>query len=566
MKAKRSFPKKKRSAARMLLPIVALLIVALVGVAMLYLRAAAAAPPPEEDGELITVSAPAAPPAGRVAAAPEPTPLQPLELYLDLDSSGEALDVVVCDGEGLAVPGYAFPLEIRYQDGSSYSVRSDINGHYYAAYILPGEYTVSMLPLDGFEPAESASCTVNEKPDYTASGDIGLFAEGSELSASPSDGGQSAPASETPFGIGVLPAEQTTDDGKSYRYHYEVGESGHLLLADGTESDVFPVELRGELAYGVRMVTAYHLMDGTDLQPEEIPEGAMLWTDYYLDEKPEVIPLILGGGAVDERYAITAEEIDPSEVVLLTGWVEEDGRSYYYAADGRPLSGLKDVEGKLYFFDGSGAKASSLGIDVSYHNSAVDWEAVKAAGIDFAIVRIGYRTWEKGIANEDEDSYRQGKNGGFYLQGAKAAGLKVGAYFYSTAINADEAVEEAELALDIVRRSGVDLDMPIYFDTEFSGDYPRGRADRLSYIQRAEIARAFCTTVEEAGFRAGVYANEDFFHRALRLDDVAAYDIWYASYTYGFALPGYRGFDIWQFSESVRVNGMPDAVDMNVIF
>ena len=564
MKAERSSQKRKNNAANVLLPIVALLIVALVAVAMLYLRASGETPPPPVETE---TPAPvgAMLPAEPSLSTPEPTPYQPPALYLDLNGSAEALDVAICDGDGLAVPGYAFPLDIRFQDGSSYRVLSDVNGHYYAEYVFPGTYTVSMPPLEGFVAAESVSCTVAQKSDFASGQDIGSFEDGNEIPAPSAGEGQDGPVSETLPEIEELIAAQDTDEGRRYHYEYAVGENGCLLLADGTESDVLPVLNRGELACGLRRVPAYHALDGSDLKPEDIPADAVLWTDYYMDEKSVAVPLLLGGGKVDERYRITSEEVDPDSV-RRSGWVEENGKSYYYAADGRPLSGLKNLEGKLYFFDGTGAKASALGIDVSYHNSAIDWNAVKAAGIDFAIIRIGYRTWEKGILNEDQDSYRQGKNGGFYLQGAKAAGLKVGVYFYSTAINADEAVEEAELALEIVRKSGVELDLPIYFDTEFSGDYPRGRADRLNFIQRAEIAKAFCSEVEKAGYRAGVYSNEDFFHRTLRLEDVADYDIWFASYTRGFALPGYRGFDIWQFTESVRVNGMPDPVDMNVIF
>ena len=564
MNAERSSKNRKHSASSVLLPVVALLIVALVAVAMLYLRAGGEAPlPPAEAAALSPVSAIA--PAEPASPAPKPTPYQPTQLYLDLNGSAEALDVAVCDGEGLAVPGYAFPLDIGFQDGSSYRVTSDINGHYYAEYVFPGAYTVSMPTLEGFVTAESATCTVKQKSDYVTYEDIGSFGEGGEASSALAETQADGPVSGTIPEIEALIAEQDTDEGRRYHYEYAVGENGCLLLADGTESDVLPVLNRGELACGVRRVPIYHALDGSELQPEDIPADAVLWTDYYMDEKSVAVRLILGGGRVDERYGISSVEVDPDSP-RRSGWVEENGRSYYFAADGRPLSGLKNIEGKLYFFDGSGAKASELGIDVSYHNSAIDWNAVKAAGIDFAIIRIGYRTWEKGILNEDGDSYRQGKNGGFYLQGAKAAGLKVGVYFYSTAINADEAVEEAELALELVRKSGVELDLPIYFDTEFSGDYPRGRADRLNFIQRAEIAKAFCSTVEKSGYRAGVYSNEDFFHRALRLEDVADYDVWYASYTRGFALPGYRGFDIWQFTESVRVNGMPDSVDMNVIF
>ncbi|MBR0040645.1 MAG: hypothetical protein IJP64_04635 [Oscillospiraceae bacterium] len=544
----------------MLTPLVAMLIVALVAVAMLYLRLASREAPVAADPS----AAPSAVPVAAVEApapTPEPTPKAPIQLYLDLPDHAEALDAVVCDEDGLAVPGYAFPLVIRCQDGSEYSVRSDVNGHYYAEYLLPGEYTVSMSAFEGFLPAESRKCTVTRRSGSTPVENIGSFVENDEdeETALSSEGRHDASRE-----IEGLDAALPPDGGGDYRYRYAVGDNGFLLLADGTESDVLPVEERGNLVYGLRMVSVFHLLDGTVVLPEELPEGAVRWTDYYIDQKAVAVPLILGSGATDERYAITAEYDDPS--LHRTGWTEENGRSYYYAADGRPLSGLNNIDGKLYFFDGNGAKASSLGIDVSYFNSAIDWNAVKAAGIDFAIVRVAYRTWEKGILNEDGDSYGQGKNGGFYLQGAKAAGLKVGVYVYSTAVNTDEAVEEAQLALEIVRKSGVELDMPIYFDTEFSTAARRGRADRLNYTQRAEIARAFCETVENAGFRAGVYANEDFFNRALRIQDVSDYDIWYASYTYGFALPYFRGFDIWQFSESVRVNGMPDNTDINVIF
>ena len=540
MKSDKTSKKKKRKATHMLLPIVALLVIALVAVAMLYLRSAAEAPsPPAAETATPAPSAVVSAAAESILPPREQPPLDPLPLYLDLDTEPEALDVVVCDSEGVAVPGYAFPLEIRYQDGRSYQVLSDVNGRYYAAYIPSGRYTVSMPEMEGFIAAEEASCTVEPNYDKDSVGNIGSF-------------------------VGKGSAGQQEKE-RTYRYRYSVGENGFLLYADGTESDVLPVEERGDLAYGVRMVTVYHLPDGTDVDPDELPADAVRWTDYYTDEKAVVVPLILSEGTVDERFSITAEKVDPSSE-RRSGWVEENGRSYYYAADGRPLSGLQNIDGKLYFFDGSGAKASSLGIDVSYHNSAIDWNAVKAAGIDFAIIRVGYRTWEKGVLNEDVDSYRQGKNGGFYLQGAKAAGLKVGVYVYSTAITPEEGVEEAKLALDIVRKSGVELDLPIYFDTEFSSVSPRGRSDRLNYIQRAAIAKAFCETVEEGGCRAGVYSYQDFFNRALRLQDVGKYDIWYASYTRGYTLPAYRGFDIWQFTESGRVNGMPDEVDMNVIF
>ena len=535
--------KLKKKPARhvlILVPVILLLLAALVYVSTLYARSITA--PEEEIVSDAPAAAASAAPAASPAPTPAPTPYVPQQLTFDIVTSDEVLDIVVCDTEGLVVPGFAFPLEIRYEDGESHSVLTDINGRYYAEYLIGGEYTVSMPPFEGFSVPESTTCRVEDRPASTAPYDA-----------------------ETLFEINGL--DPYTEPDPAFLYRYEVGENGYLLLADGTESDVLPVEEDGVLVFGERSTVLYYRSDGTPTTPEELGDDDVEWTDYYTEKQTERIELILADGVVNDAFAVTAERNpDAAPPRLRTGWIEIDGRTYYANKTGQLVTGLKNIEGKLYFFDPDGVKAAKLGIDVSYFNSAIDWNAVKAGGIDFAIVRVAGRTWEKGLLFEDEDSYRQGTNGGFYLQGAKEAGLEVGAYFYSNAINAKEAVEEAEFALDILKRSGVTLDMPIYYDLEYSGEYPRGRADRLNLIQRAAVVKAFCGKIEEAGYQAGVYAGEYFFSRSLRLADVAPYKVWYAVYTNNFALPDYRGFDIWQFSESIRINGMPDETDMNVIF
>ena len=571
MKARKASKRKHRRGQSVLLPIVALLIVALVGAAMLYLRLASleSASPPEETPAVLAV--PASAPAATPAPTPAPTPREPVALSLDLSNTAEALDVVVCDSEGLAVPGYAFSLEIRSESGTAHKVATDVNGHYYAEYMLPGKYTISLLPPEGFLAPESVVCTVDTRLDYVPIDDLEERVEISEVSALPPEELMELLGGSASVEVEELSSQQhpqpqlDSQSGEYYLYRYSVGENGFLLLADGRESDVLPVVENGSLAYGLRRTSTYFGNDGKPLDPSQLPEDAVVWTDYYIEHFSEKVELILGGGKTNDAYAISSERVDAPSGELV-GWVKADGKIYYYAPNGRPVTGLKNIDGRLYYFDDTGAKARSLGVDVSYFNSAIDWNALKAAGIDFAIIRVAGRTWEKGVLFEDEDSYRQGKNGGFYLQGAKAAGLQVGVYVYSTAVNTNEAVEEASLALEIVERSGVELDLPIYFDCEFSGAYPRGRADRMSFAARAEIAKAFCSTVESAGYRAGVYSNEDFFHRALRLADIADYDLWYAVYTRDFSMPDYRAFDIWQCSESVRVNGMPDETDLNVIF
>ena len=596
--------KKPRKAAKLLVPVMALLIVALIGAAVLYYRLGADTENAQGAIPTPSVGAPAAQsghtadtpqPTAQLPEQPESTPYRPVELQLSVISAVESIDIVVCDADGNAVPGYFFPLEICIDGGTSHTVATDINGRYFADYMLPGSYTVSMPEYEGFVRPESVKCVVEERLDYVPIANIEEYVQVVDISQLSEEEVQPAhQQEEAPVEVEEISTTQTEEDAKAenpeseilvggtvqgetlytgtvryFKYSYETGPNGFLLLADGSESEVLPIEEGGMLAYGIRKVTDYYDIDGKPIKPEDIPEGAVEGKDFYIDEYSEKVELILGEGVVDRRYSITAEESE-KEVAYVSairvGWQEENGKIYYYDSKGRPVTGLKNIDGKLYFFDGTGARAEMIGLDVSYFNASIDWRAVKAAGIDFVIVRVAGRTWNKGILFEDEDSYRQGKDGGFYLQGAKEAGLLVGAYVYSNAVDTNEAVEEASLALEVVAKSGVTLDMPIYLDLEFSGEYPGGRADKLSLTQRAEIVKAFCSTIEEGGYQAGVYAGEDFFNRALRFADVEGYDVWYATYTYRFELPRYRGFDIWQFSESVRVNGMPDHVDMNVIF
>ena len=541
--AKTKRKKKTGRHVHILIPVIALLFCAVVLVTTLFFRSLETPAEPTPQAQAGPSPSPVPTPSPTPAPptpTPAPTPYVPPQLTLDVICEEETLDVVVCDSEGLAFPGYAFPLTISFESGEGHDVVTDVNGHYAASYLVGGEYTVSMPEVEGFLSPQSVSCQVKERPSYNR-----YLTVANLLAAN---------------GLSSLPPQE----GDSILYTYETGPNGFLLLADGTESDVRPVEEEGQLVRGERSVLHYFSSDGTPTEPEDLPEDALAGTDYYTEETVEQVELLLPDGTPDEAYRITAE-IDTS-ARPDHGWIELNGKTYYSNAEGQLVTGLKNIGGRLSYFDPEGVRASKLGIDVSYFNAAIDWNAVKAGGIDFAIVRVVGRTWEKGILFEDEDSYRRGTNGGFYLQGAKAAGLEVGAYVYSNAINEKEAVEEAELAIEVLKKADVELDMPIYYDLEFSGEYPRGRADRLSMIQRAAIVKAFCTKIEQAGYRAGVYAGEYFFTRALRLQDVEPYDLWYAVYTEDLVPPDFRGFDIWQFSESTRIDGMPDETDMNVIF
>ena len=297
---------------------------------------------------------------------------------------------------------------------------------------------------------------------------------------------------------------------------------------------------------------------------------------YYSAQRTESAPAVaVAASAVDapadqDAAVLPSSEVQPTPPVqtpqptpepvysLERGWIEEDGKLYNYDAFGRMRTGLQQVDGKLYYFGQDGAKASALGIDVSFYNKGINWPAVKAQGIDFAILRAGGRGWETGLIYPDS-CFAQN------LRNAKAAGIDLGVYFYSTAVTAKEAVDEANFVLSCL--NGTELEYPIFFDIEQSGDYPKGRCDRLSKAERDEIIAAFCKRIRDAGYRTGVYSGLYFFEEHVAYNSIEPHMIWLANYTRGGRLPNFSGrYDIWQFTEKGTVNGIRGIVDMNVIF
>ncbi|MGN0982208.1 MAG: GH25 family lysozyme, partial [Candidatus Limivicinus sp.] len=122
----------------------------------------------------------------------------------------------------------------------------------------------------------------------------------------------------------------------------------------------------------------------------------------------------------------TPEPITVSESGSLLGWQQIAGSTYYYDQEGTPVTGMQTINGKLYFFDQYGVKAERLGIDVSFYNKFITWPAVAAQGINFAILRAGGRGWETGLIYDDRWFQRN-------LKEARAAGIDLGVYFFSTA-------------------------------------------------------------------------------------------------------------------------------------
>ena len=194
--------------------------------------------------------------------------------------------------------------------------------------------------------------------------------------------------------------------------------------------------------------------------------------------------------------------------------------------------------------------ASSVGMDISEWVGDVDFKQVKESGIDFVIVRIGYRGYDLGGLVPD-NNFRN------YLKGAFRAGLKIGAYFVSQAVSKEEAVEEADYVMEQVK--GYSMEMPLYIDLEAVPE--AARTDHLTVEERSAIAAAFCSRVEEMGYRGGVYANNTWFHDYLNFSKIRRYDIWLADYSESPdpTIP----INMWQYTFEGTVPGAEGSVDLN---
>lgn len=559
------------------------------------------APEGQESPEPAVVALPPATPSPSPSAAPvDAEETEEVKLQLRLSSTEEDLQITVCDEKGTVITGVEFELKLTYPDKTEHAFKTGTDGRLYRSQLSAGEYKVELLEKEGYALPASQSITVKAKLQYVPISNVSQQTEVKPVTQLPEEETkpaqpQEAPAAEaeeisTPESsgdviiIGGTEEPVVKDDGSGslvleetkpvldangrpvYDYSYETGANGCLLLSEtGEESDVMPVEENGRLSYGMRRVTTILRSDANGVtEVTEIPAEPEEGVEYITEESAQRVEIMDTAGVPFSAYQITATPATET-VTTPVGWQTENGKTVYYDLNGSKVTGLKSIDGKLYYFDDSGVKASSLGIDVSYFNGEIDWNKVKAQGIDFAIIRVAGRTWGSGTLFEDSNSYKQMENGGEYLQQAKAAGLKVGVYVYSSAINTNEAVEEASLALNIL--NGTALDLPVYIDMEYSGDYPNGRADKLTAQQRFEIVEAFCTTVKNGGYTPGVYAGQYFFENgALNFSQVSKYNVWLASYTKDQKLPSLSGYNMWQFTSAGTVNGVSGNVDLNVIF
>lgn len=196
------------------------------------------------------------------------------------------------------------------------------------------------------------------------------------------------------------------------------------------------------------------------------------------------------------------------------------------------------------------------GIDVSAYQEKIDWQAAKADGVDFAIIRIGYRGYGAAGNMQPDKCFVS------HIQGAKAAGIMVGVYFFSQALNTLEARAEARYALELL--GSYDLDLPIFMDYEFSTvSSGRFTSGTISKLQATENAQAFCDYIRESGYESGVYANLNFLNKTVDGSLLSQeYPIWAAQYNKSCDYTS--AYDFWQYSSGGSVSGISSRTDVNV--
>ncbi len=217
-----------------------------------------------------------------------------------------------------------------------------------------------------------------------------------------------------------------------------------------------------------------------------------------------------------------------------------------------------DTSEVIYVKEKKKVEYTKAGIDVSRYQGNIDWEKVAASGVTFAIIQCGYRGWETGKMVEDNMARKN-------IEGALAAGVEVGLYFFSQAITEKEAAEEAKFCVSIAQKYNITY--PIFMDLEEVyanyGTRPKWRAHNLPHDKMNAIGRAFMDCVKYYGYTPGLYGNKNAFTVEWDMDKFTDCFIWVAHY--GVSKTTYTGhYDMWQYTDSGKVDGIGPVVDLNI--
>jgi len=216
--------------------------------------------------------------------------------------------------------------------------------------------------------------------------------------------------------------------------------------------------------------------------------------------------------------------------------------------------GFTIEDGFMAYYNDEGEKISHVGVDLSYHNEKVDWDALAASPVEFVMLRCGYRGYTEGGLVKDE-KFDQ------YAKEANAHGLKLGVYFFTQAINEEEAIAEAEYVINLIE--DYEISYPVAFDTELVDDSEaRTNQAELTKEDLSNICIAFCERIKEEGYYPLIYASENWCRRRLDMTMLTDYEFWAPQYLEENDF--LYDFTIWQYTESGDAPGVDGPCDLNV--
>ncbi|MBP5151950.1 MAG: glycoside hydrolase family 25 protein [Lachnospiraceae bacterium] len=324
-------------------------------------------------------------------------------------------------------------------------------------------------------------------------------------------------------------------------------------------------------------------------KPEPVPEPVITYTQEELDAK--VAAAVMNAEAVTSERVSNDYRANIFEASQINGGMNNylrylfpdniifmEGSKYVFAPLHKGLKQSKvesslfkmdDTTGFLSYINVDGTVSSHIGVDVSKFQQDIDWNRVKNAGIEFAIIRCGIRGYGSEGRLAADSKFEDN------ISGAIAAGLPVGVYFFTQALTKEEAVEEAEYVLSLIEPYNVTG--PIVLDVETASSEERTK--NQTPAERTDCIIAFCDRIKQAGKTPMIYSNIKYFVRMMEIERLEEYKKWYANYNslfdpetftspWAFNDPLYfpYEFSMWQYTESGQVDGIPGKADLNVLF
>ena len=285
---------------------------------------------------------------------------------------------------------------------------------------------------------------------------------------------------------------------------------------------------------------------------EKIAEAVSAAQNERADKVLEGIRTSLSEGTTTVE---TLRPYYPDDIVVVSGG------KFHFVPINRELklnnyevTNLNILENGEFQYLTDGQVTSHKGIDVSSHQGNIDWNLVAQDGVKFAIIRVGYRGYgSEGRLVVDEKFENN-------IKGATAAGIKVGVYFFSQAINEAELLEEANLVLEQI--APYKIECPVVYDVEKTS--AQGRMNAISVEERTQLTKLFCQTIADAGYRPMIYHNTEMGALLINIAELEDYDKWYASYSDQMFYP--YEYKIWQYSDKGKIQGISTDVDLNICF